>query len=151
MLSLLRLKLHCLAFHFLGKLKTSSVAPPWRTWLRTHHWLKDRKEKRKIRERRKAQLPATAGFEPGTFQTVVRCATAWAITKALHVFLKLQNLCLLKRLKIMINGRKNLYGGLFSSGLFIICIAIEFLVWTFTRLRMKWLRSFCSSRHHCIQ
>ena len=32
-------------FHFLGKLKTNSVAPSRGTWLRAHRWLKDRKEK----------------------------------------------------------------------------------------------------------
>ena len=39
-LSLLCLKLHSLDFDFVLKLKISCVAPPWRTCLRTHHWLK---------------------------------------------------------------------------------------------------------------
>ena len=43
----------------------SSVAPPWGTWLRMHHWLYDRKGKRNRRER-KTLLPAAAGFGPRT-------------------------------------------------------------------------------------
>ena len=65
---------------FLVKLKTSSVAPPWGTWFRTPHLLKDRKGEKETREK-KAQLPA--GFEPRTFRSVVGCATAWATTTAI--------------------------------------------------------------------
>ena len=67
-----------LSIHFLEKMKTSSVAPPRGTWLRTHHWLKDRKEKRE----KNSPLPVAAGIEPGTSQSIVQCATTWATTTA---------------------------------------------------------------------
>ena len=40
-----------LSFSFSLKVKTSCVVPPRGTWLRTHHWLKECKEKRKRREK----------------------------------------------------------------------------------------------------
>ena len=54
-----------LCLHFVGKLKINCVAPPWGTWLRTHHWL------RKIGEISKKKLPV--GIEHRTSRSVVWC------------------------------------------------------------------------------
>ena len=71
-----QLRLH---LFFLGKLKTSCVAPPWGTWFRTQRWLR-------VGKRRELKSPA-----PSRNRTRDLSIRVWCKTTTAHFFIELMN------------------------------------------------------------